>query len=330
MPKTAIIFGGTGYIGMWTWKRLRDHFDRIILADIVPPAEPLPPGVVYQYCDIRQVIDLSESLDKAPESQEPTTQIEWIFNFAAVHREPGHAFEEYFDTNVPGAEHVVAFAEQHSVPNIFFTASIAVYGPTRSATDETKPKYPNSGYGISKLTAELIHERWAAAHPERRLVVCRPGVVYGPGDPGNILRMIRAVEKGLFFFPGNPKVYKSYAYIEGLLDSIEFTMAHPDKVIHYNYVETPTEPLSALIAHVEALRGKQSRVLSLPIWLLLPAAQVLQWLTKGRSPIHPKRVKKAAMPTHIIPQWLIDEGFNFRYDFRKSLEDWKQKSPQDF
>ena len=323
--KSAIIFGGTGYIGMWTWLRLHERFDRIILADLNPPAEELLDGVEFVLCDIRQPIELGTALQGVKPGE-----IDWIFNYAAVHREPGHAFAEYFDTNLPGAEHVTDFAEYWQVPNIFFTASIAIYGPTRSLTPESSPKYPNSGYGIYKLTAELIHERWAAAHPERRLVICRPGVVYGAGDPGNILRMIRAVEKGLFFFPGNPDIHKSYAYIEGLLDSIEFTMAHPDKVVHYNYVEAPTETLQQLIEHVEALRGRTSRVISLPMWLLLPVAQVLQWLTKGRSPIHPKRVRKAGMPTHIQPQWLIDQGFVFKYDFATSLADWKRKAPEDF
>jgi len=40
-----------------------------------------------------------------------------------------------------------------------------------------------------------------------------------PGDPGNILRMIRAIKRGYFIFPGSRTVRKSYGYIEGLLDS---------------------------------------------------------------------------------------------------------------
>ena len=323
--QSAIIFGGTGYIGIRTWKRLCARFEHVLLADLNPPAEELPEGVEFIRCDVRQPIDLRAALPGVNPGE-----IKWIFNYAAVHREPGHAFEEYFDTNVPGAEHVTAFAERWQVPNIFFTSSIAVYGPTHAPTDEATTKYPSSGYGISKLTAELIHERWAAAASERRLIVCRPGVVYGAGDPGNILRMIRAVKKGIFVFPGSPHIHKSYAYIEGLLDSIEFTMARSEKVIHYNYVESPTEPLGALVGHIQTILGKRSLNFRAPVGLLAMVAQVLQWLTLGKSPIHPKRVRKAAMPTHIIPRWLIDHGFKFRYDFATSLANWKRKAPEDF
>ncbi|MDQ8195923.1 NAD-dependent epimerase/dehydratase family protein [Coraliomargarita sp. SDUM461004] len=322
---TAIIFGGAGYIGQATWQRLQGQFQRIILADVREPSVPLPAQVSFVMCDVRQPIELGLA-----QLGVQVGEVDWIFHYSAIHREPGHAFEEYFDTNVPGAEHVTAFAEAWEVPNIYFTASIAVYGPTHAPTNESTVKYPSSGYGISKLTAELIHERWAAKSSERRLIVCRPGVVYGAGDPGNILRMIRAVKKGIFVFPGSPHIHKSYAYIEGLLDSIEFTMARAEKVIHYNYVESPTEPLGALVTHIQDILGKRSMNFRAPVGLLALVAQVLQWLTLGKSPIHPKRVRKAAMPTHIIPQWLIDHGFEFRYDFASSLRDWKQRSPGDF
>lgn len=40
------------------------------------------------------------------------TEDDVIFNFAAVHRNPGHEDHEYFETNIRGTENVVAFAEK--------------------------------------------------------------------------------------------------------------------------------------------------------------------------------------------------------------------------
>lgn len=323
--KTAIIFGGSGYIGIHTCYRLKDMFDSIILADIVEPKGQIPNNVIYTYCDVRKPI-----ITQLEQCISEDHRIDWIFNFAAVHREPGHKFEEYFDTNIPGANNVIDFAETYSVNNILFTASIAVYGPTKRATDEDSPKYPSTGYGISKLLAECIHEQWASCDKARRLIVCRPGVVYGPGDPGNILRMILAIKKGLFFFPGSSAIYKSYAYIEGLLDSFEHTMSSKEKVIHYNYVEYPTEPLRDIVSHIKSFLKSNKRVISIPLPIILFLAYVIQFLTRGNSTIHPKRVRKAATSTHIIPQKLIEIDFKFHYDFQSSLEDWKKKSPDDF
>jgi nucleoside-diphosphate-sugar epimerase len=295
-------------------------FRRIVLADLRPAAEAPPTGVEFIRCDVRQPIEL----------QLPGVRPDWIFHFAAVHREPGHARKEYFDTNLPGARNVCQFAKDTRCPNILFTSSISVYGPTSGLTSEVSPLYPATPYGISKLCAELIHEGWRRTDRERRLIICRPGVVYGPGDPGNILRMIRAVKKGWFVFPGGRELRKSYAYIEGLLDSFEFTMARTESELTYNYVERETEPLGRLVEITQEHLGKKVPTFTAPLFLLTGAAGVMQWLSNGRSPIHPARVRKAATSTHIVPQVLQDLGFGFRHDFRASLKDWAAKAPEDF
>jgi len=322
----AIIFGGAGYIGLKLSEYLLEHAlaDSVTLVDIRKPNRELKKAEVFVLGDVRHPL-----LNQCPDLPRLTSD-DWIFNFAAVHREPGHAFEEYFDTNLPGAENVCNYARETGCNHLFFTASIATYGPTKTETRENAPKYPSTGYGISKLLSEKIHEIWLAEDPNRKLVICRPGVVYGPGDPGNILRMIRAIRKGFFFFPGKLNIYKSYAYIYGLLDSIRFTINHPDHLIHYNYVETPTEPLINLANHIRQFLGKKSPILAVPKQCLLPIAHLFQWLTGGKSPIHPRRVEKAGTPTHIVPQWLIDNGFKFEYDFLASLKHWNAHSPEDF
>jgi nucleoside-diphosphate-sugar epimerase len=302
---------------------VRKRFDRIVLADVRQPSEPLATGLEFVKCDVRQPLQLEE------------LKPEWIFNFAAVHREPGHAREEYFDTNLAGAKNVCAFAEQSGCRNLLFTSSIAVYGSFSKPTaekpvSETSLPYPTTPYGISKLCAELIHKGWRRGGEDRRLYVCRPGVIYGPGDPGNILRMIRAVRKGYFVFPGSKDLRKSYGYIEGLLDSFEFIMARTEHQLTYNYVERETESLGTLVRLVQARFGTKIPTLTAPLPLLVAVAAMAQVASGGRSPIHPVRVRKTASSTHIIPESLLKMGFNFRYDFAASLDDWAKKSPQDF
>lgn len=316
----CLIIGGTGYVGLKWAQRLveRKRFNKIILADIRPPSGALPPGCEFVKCDVRQPLSLTN------------LQPSWLFHFAAVHREPGHEREEYFDTNLPGARNVCAYAEQVGCLDILFTSSISVYGPLKRPTSETCPLYPSTPYGISKLSAELIHEVWLRSKEGRRLYVCRPGVIYGPGDPGNILRMIRAVRKGYFVFPGSRNLRKSYCYIEGLLDSFEFMMARKENFLTYNYVERETETLGSLVQIVQDHFGKKIPTLTAPLPALKLVAALAQVATAGRSPIHPVRVAKTTISTHVLPELLIKLGFPFRYDFAVSLKDWAQKSPADF
>ena len=295
-------------------------FDELVLVDVKKPAHPLPTRTRFIEHDVRKPIA----------GELAALSAEWIFNFAAVHREPGHEPHEYYDTNLHGARNVCAFAVASGCQNLYFTSSIASYGPTTGPTSEASPNYPKTPYGITKHAAELIHEVWLRSVEGRRLIVCRPGVIYGPGDPGNILRMIRAVKKGRFFFPGDAGIRKSYGYIFGLLESIDFMMARAEPHLIYNYVERETEPLRELVRLSGEAVGRKGSVVRLPITALVMAAHVVQKLTGGKSPIHPVRVRKAATPTHIVPQRLIDLGFDFKYDFASSLQHWKKIAPEDF
>ena len=182
-----IITGGTGFIGTHLTNLIKERYPnaQVYNLDIVKPGTPNP--VVKDYkpalrdgqklqstfieYDIRKPI---ENLPFTP------TEDDVIFNFAAVHRTPGHEDHEYFETNIRGAENVVAFAEKWNIKKIVFTSSIAPYGAAEELKKETTLPTPNTAYGISKLVAEKIHEKWQngdAAH--RQLTIVRPGVVFG-------------------------------------------------------------------------------------------------------------------------------------------------------
>ncbi len=319
---TCVIFGGAGFIGTSLARHFLEtgRFTHVHIADIRDTSLRGCSGITCSKTDVRQPIPLT-LVNEAPE---------WVFNLAAIHREPGHEPFEYYDTNIPGARHVCAYAEAANCPNMYFTSSIAVYGPTAGPTPESSPIRPITAYGGSKYPAEAIHEAWLRSGPGRRLLISRPGVVYGPGDPGNIMRMIKAIRKGYFAFPGSPDIHKSYAYIYGLIDSVDFLMDRPDRFVVYNYVETPTEPLREVVNSVKHFLDCRALTMAVPLWVLMPLARMAQTVLGSQSPVHPVRVKKAATPTHIIPETLQKMDFRFKYDFLTSLRHWMSVAPEDF
>ena len=334
MPsKTAVIIGGSGYIGRNLLTRLisDDIFDDYVVMDIRPlegfESEIKSKRVVFCNADVREELPIITRRINREES--------WIFNFAAIHREPGHDFREYFDTNVPGANNVNEFAEKMNISNIFFTSSIAPYGKSSNQSTETSNLYPETGYGISKAFAEQIHQKWLAKKPDsRRLIIVRPSVIYGPHDPGNVYRMIKALKRGTFILPNGGNVIKAYGYIYGLIESILFTMYKKDEsLIVYNYAEHPLAPLKEMTHIAKQKLGYSKQTFSVPTSLLVFIARFIQVssiILGKKSEIHPVRVKKAAFPTNIRPKYLIDNGFEFKYGFEKSLEHWKETAPEDF
>ena len=306
-----LLFGGSGYVGRALQSSSLFN-ESLCSTDITNSEKTL--------CDVRKAI---------PVGLAPWTP-DWIITLAAIHREPGHQPKEYFETNIHGARNIIDYADRVGCKNIFFMSSISPYGPTPGPTDESALPQPNSTYGISKLAAELILQGWQKESSGRRLIICRPGVIFGPNDPGNIGRMIEAIRKGYFFYPGDRRIRKSYAYIEGLLESMLFTMNRSDPLILYNYVEQETETLENLCKIIAEEYGCPPPLFSIPLPILMPMAHLAQKITGGHSPLHPIRVRKAAMPTHIIPKWLIENGFSFKWDFRTALLHMKAREASSF
>lgn len=327
--KVAFVFGGSGYIAHFLICRFIENqqFDKIVIYDIQQPKyfKTLPTKIQFELWDVRKPIPTFTKAFNVGES--------WIFNLAAVHREPGHEMQEYFDTNINGANNINAFAETHSIKNIFFTSSIAPYGKSLNKRTEQSALYPETPYGISKGMAELIHQKWLGNDASKRLIIVRPSVIYGPHDPGNIYRTIKALKKGTFIIPNHGNIIKAYGYVYGLIDSVEFTMKKNDRLIIYNYAENPVLDLNGIVAEVKNTFGYKKPTPHVPVFVLGIAAffiQIICKLTGKKSDIHPVRVRKAAFPTNIEARYLIENGFQFNYGFEKSLKHWQSIAPEDF
>lgn len=331
MIKTAIIFGGSGYIGsnLLAFFINNSVFDKYYIFDIKLlngfDKYILEGTVISQKFDVREGLNIN--------IQDFDINSSWIFNFAAIHREPGHEYQNYFDTNIPGAENINEFARKSGIKNIFFTSSIAPYGRSLNQRTEGSALYPETAYGISKALAEKIHEQWLSEDNSRRLIIVRPSVIFGPKDPGNVYRMIKALEKGTFVLPNGGNIIKGYGYVYGLVESMLFTMKKTERLIVYNYAENPVLSLKEMVSIIKEELNYKKPTVKMSVNLLAFLAFFIQkgfQLIGKKSDIHPVRVKKAGFPTNIKPKYLIDADFEFKYDFKNALKHWKSVSPEDF
>lgn len=216
---TCVVFGGTGFIGSHFARHLLSNglARQVILADVAPKRADFDladPAIQQVTIDVRT----------PPQTWALPGKVDLIANFAAVHREPGHELHEYYETNLPGADNVCAYAEASGCSQIIFTSSIAPYGPTESVKTEESIPTPVSGYGGSKLAAEKIHMGWQRAGAGRKLVIVRPGVVFGPGEGGNVTRLVQATLRRYFLYMGNRNTRKAGGYVKELANTMVWAL----------------------------------------------------------------------------------------------------------
>ena len=267
------------------------------------------------------------------------TEDDVIFNFAAVHRTPGHEDHEYFETNIRGAENVVAFAEKWNIKKIVFTSSIAPYGAAEELKKETTLPIPNTAYGISKLVAEKIHEKWQnddATH--HQLTIVRPGVVFGKGENGNFTRLYWAIRGHKFAYPGRKDTIKACIYVKEL---VRFMLWKVEEGVNtnnsnntngadvksakgmeiYNCCFEPAYTIQHIVEAMKKVTGLTQFVPDIPNWVIMPMARAAMLLGSPMG-ICPARVKKLQISTNICGEKLKNCGYQFKWSFEEALADW--------
>ena len=311
-----IIFGGSGFIGT--------HLKRYIVETLSLSDKVYSFDLKRKVSEDFEILDVRKNIDINLANVSDSV----IYNLAAVHTTPGHADHEYFEANIFGAQNVCDFARKNNIQTIVFTSSIAPYGASEDyKTEETLPM-PNTPYGISKLTAEYIHKLWQAEDPEnRKLVIVRPGVVFGKQEGGNFTRLYNSLKKGFFFYPGRKDTIKASVYVKDVA-RILYEAGQSEKPGHitYNLTYFPAPTIEEICITMAKATHTQAPKVLVPGWALKSAAGSAYFgarvLGKNISGIHPDRVKKLMISTNISGEKLSLSPYKLQFSLQEALEDW--------
>lgn len=302
----ALLFGGSGFIGS---HMLKMNGGKGLVFDI---KKSLIDHNEFEYLDVRVPITTSYT---------PTTE-DVIFNLAAVLKNPGHEPQEYYETNILCAENVCNYARDHGINTIVFTSTMSVYGTSESEKTEESLPMPDTPYGISKRIAELVHEKWLNEDIEnRKLIVVRPVVVFGQWEDGNYTRLLHAIQKNRFFYPGRKDTIKASIYVKDLA-KVLFEL--PDKLsngLHlYNAGNLNNPTIAEIVKTMADEMGKSSKVLVLNKKLLLLAGFFLKNFF-GKKEYDPDRIKKLTVSTNINSNKL-HKLVKFDFSLSEGVTDW--------
>ena len=221
---TILVTGGAGFIGQYLIKELLRSGKKVVSIDrhqLVFEHENLE-HYICNLADESQVADLPQHTYSA------------TYHLAAVHTTPGHEPYEYYEANVMGSLNLMNYLEKNNSSPLIFLSSISTYGTFEQHRDERSKPNPTSDYGRSKLQAEKLLEAHCCAK-QKKLVIIRPGVVFGKGEGGNFDRLNRLIDKGYFIYPGRKNTKKACIYVKDLVEMM-LNYTPPDTLgRHKNY-----------------------------------------------------------------------------------------------
>lgn len=138
-----------------------------------------------------------------------------------MHEKQGNALSEFRKANVLGAVRTAAIALDAGVKRFVYVSSIGVNGNATqgAAFTERDDVHPVDLYAISKQEAESELTSMLQ-NSKMELVIVRPPLVFGPGNPGNFLRLMQLVASGVPLPFGSVKNKKNFIYVENLSSAL--------------------------------------------------------------------------------------------------------------
>jgi len=201
----ALVTGGGGFLGEAIVRQLLERGDRvrIIARADYPTLREL--GAETQRGDIQDLATL----------QEACHGVEVVFHVAAKAGYWGK-WDEYYGINVHGTQNVIDACLNQGVPKLVYTSSPSVIfnNQPQEGVDESTPyplRYENV-YSHTKALGEQLILR--ANQPGLLTVSLRPHLIWGPGDPHILPRLIAQAKKGALMQVGDGHNRVDLTYVE--------------------------------------------------------------------------------------------------------------------
>jgi nucleoside-diphosphate-sugar epimerase len=267
-----LITGASGFVGCALSSRLiRDnwHVRGTLLATEAPS------GLIQGVEPI-----LIEPLGPATSYEHALKNVDVVIHLAArVHVMKDTAADPLKEFRFTNTEGTICLADQAAaagVKRFVFMSTIGVNGNmsgNRAFTESDDPS-PHNPYSVSKLEAE--HGlREISEETGMEVVIVRAPLVYGPGNPGNFLSLLRTIAKGIPLPLASVYNRKSFLYVENLADALACCVFNPNAAGH-TYLVSDGEDVSTpeLIRRVASAMEKPARLFPFPTGLMRYAGKL--------------------------------------------------------
>lgn len=266
-PRT-LVTGASGFVGGRLVEVLSEQGTAVRgTTRLLARGRPLP-GVEWVQCDLTQANGLRSAL----------CDIETVFHCAALCGPPG-SLREYEEANLQGTVRLLRLAAEMGVKNFIYVSSMSVYAAPQGSSplDENSPFDTRAAergvYTQSKLAADRAVLEHARHHRWPRIVVLRPGTIYGPGAKLPTGRLPLPSPGTRPIIAGSPRIPAGLVYVD---DVVEAMLAAARSSVAsgsvYNLVDLANSDQGELARTLEQVTSGRIRPLFAPyplVWTLM-------------------------------------------------------------
>jgi len=316
----VLITGGTGFIGSRLALKLLDNGHTVKVLGHQNTRAETENAQRLKKSGIEVFVGSVMDLDTVVHA---LTGIDLVYHLAAVQHEANVPNQVFWDVNVTGTHNILEASCNSGVKRFVHGSTIGVYGKTlEGSLNEDSFVRPDNIYGVTKLEGEKTVLSFQEKLP---VVVIRISETYGPGDR-RLLKLFKAIKKGVFFVIGDGKNLHQLLYIDDLIEGL-LSAAIKDQAVGKVVVLAGTEPLST--TQMSSIIAKELGVTiptwRLPFWPFLMIATLMEGVLRPlgiQPPLHRRRMdffKKSFVLSTTRAQHILK--FQPRYSFKQGVRE---------
>lgn len=247
-------------------------------------------------------------------------------------------YVDFHRTNVIGTEHVISACQQLGIPKLIYTSSPSVVhdGKGLEGVNESVP-YPSHFEAYYPQTKAIAEKMVLQANgPNLATVALRPHIIWGPGDPHFVPRLVQRARAGRLRLVGHADPKIDTVYVENAAEAhlLALEKLAPGATIAgkaYFITQDQPETVSQFINRILSAAGLppvQRRIPAHLAWLLgaglesvyrvfqLPGEPTMtRFLAKQLSTPHWFDISAARQELGYVPRISTDQGM-------QALRDW--------
>jgi nucleoside-diphosphate-sugar epimerase len=291
--ETVLVTGANGFLGQAILAELQSAECSVCGTDL--GAGNHVPALEYYKADITKVGNLRPVLEKK-------NIVIHVAGLAHVFFPYTNSVDRFRRVNEFGTVNAVNAAVAAGVKHFILISSVSVYGPyTHGVYDENTPYNPVGPYAVSKRNAELRAIE-IAQKSGMALTILRLATLYGEGDPGNVGRLVRSIDRGRFLWIGDGINRKSMLYKGDAARACVAVAERPASGINIYNVSAPFCTMREVVDGISNALGKHLLPVRFPAFLALLLSRYISKIPNRRMAGIHQTVKK----------WLAEDVYDTR------------------